>query len=150
MAFRKLATLALLALLAIDSVFAGTPIPGPNYEPVKQALKNLSAVMDRLVIDIPKLTDDAGIARALDGFSMANEDLASSLRELLHQNPEIGQMKEPPPELADLSKGQMHIKYDEIAHKLAEKARDHSTNSLVREAVSRFVKSAASVAASGQ
>lgn len=152
MAFRKLAALLLLILLAIVPAQAGAPIDGPNYGPVKEALRNYGSVMDKLATDVPKLTDGPGIASALNLFSQANEELSASLRDLITKNPEIAKLKDPPPELAIMwnNLGQLHVKYDATAHDLAIKARDHASDPQVREAMDRFAKSAVGVASIGQ
>jgi hypothetical protein len=152
MAFRKLATLLLFFMLAITRAQAGAPIDGPNYAPVKEALRNYGSVMDKLATTVPTIDDSPSIANALNLFSQANEELSASLRDLLAKNPEIAKLKEPPPELAIMwnNLGQLHARYDATAHDLAIKARDHASDPQVREAMTRFANSAAGVAAIGQ
>jgi hypothetical protein len=152
MALRKLAILALVALLALPAAFAASPIATPNYDEVKDALVNFSTVMERLSKEVPNIKTAADTANELNLFASANEKLATALSDFVRDNPEIAKQKDPPPQLATLwtNLGQLRGRYDQTVHDLGFQAQKYGGDPTVKAAVERMAKSAIAVNSVGR
>ena len=94
---RPLSRSLLLAVLSLSGILAFSARADVDFSGLDKAITNLFSVLDKLVVDVPKVGTSEGATQVLDAWTGANSAVADAGEAVVRENP--GFETNPPPRL---------------------------------------------------